>query len=159
MIFWGLGQWVGAGWVQESPDRLQQQNKESDSEVASAVNTTVSTVAVQPTWRPRPRPVLPAIVTILATHSIGLLAFVTINTTWFLQYQVVCLLFVPLCRAHPALASLGLFVDPLFGIQPRSSCAACMHTVSPIFISTVLDGLAILQPLFGVDSHFYNFSP
>ena len=93
MIFWGLGQWVGAGWVQETSDGLQQENKEDDNKVTNTEKTTVSAVAVRPTWRPRRRPVLPAIVTILATHIIGLFVFAIINTTWFLQNQAVCLLF------------------------------------------------------------------
>ncbi|KAH0827034.1 Gaa1-like protein [Lanmaoa asiatica] len=84
MIFWGLGQWVEAGWVQEFPNELQRHDKEDDRMAAS---TTASTV--QPTWRPRRRPVLPAIATILATHTIGLLAFAMINTSWFLQNQAV----------------------------------------------------------------------
>ncbi|KAI9570458.1 Gaa1-like protein [Boletus coccyginus] len=85
MIFWGLGQWVEAGWVQESPSELQRKDKD-DSKVANVATTTASTA--QPTWRPRPRPVLPAIVTILATHTIGLLAFAMINTSWSLHIQV-----------------------------------------------------------------------
>lgn len=102
MICWGLGQWVGAGWVQESPDGLRQEDKEDDSKVANDANTAVETVILQPTWRPRRRPVLPAIVTILATHAIGLLAFAMINTTWFTQNQVVRLLPAPPCLAYPA---------------------------------------------------------
>ena len=98
MIFWGLGQWVEAGWVQESPSELQQQEKEDDSKVVNAVTTTVS--AVQPTWRPRRRPVLPAIVTILATHTIGLLAFAMINTSGFLQNQAVRSFFTSSYLAH-----------------------------------------------------------
>ena len=97
MIFWGLGQWVEAGWVQESLSELQRQDKD-DSKTADTATTTFSTA--QPTWRPRPRPVLPAIVTILATHIIGLLAFAIINTSWFLQNQVVRLLFSSRYLAH-----------------------------------------------------------
>lgn len=85
MIFLGLRQWVGTGWVQESPNGLQQ----PDKEVAKATNTTSPTVAVESTWQPRRRPVLPAIAAILATHTIGLLAFAVINTTWFFQHQSV----------------------------------------------------------------------
>lgn len=98
MIFWGLGQWVEAGWVQESPSGLQPQGKEDDGKVANAVTTTVS--AVQPAWRSRRRPVLPAIVTILATHTIGLLAFAMINTSWFLQNQAVRSFFTSSYLAH-----------------------------------------------------------
>lgn len=98
MIFWGLGQWVEAGWVQVSPSRLQQKDKEDDGKDANAANTAIPTV--QPTWRPRRRPVLPAIVTILVTHAVGLLTFAIINTSWFLQNQYVCLLFVSLYLAH-----------------------------------------------------------
>ncbi|KAG8217869.1 Gaa1-like protein [Butyriboletus roseoflavus] len=87
MIFWGLGQWVEAGWMRESPSGLRRQDKEDDRKAMDATNTTDSTV--QPTWRPRRRPVLPAIITILATHTIGLLAFAVINTSWFLQNQTV----------------------------------------------------------------------
>lgn len=96
MIFWGLGQWVEAGWVQESPAELQRQDKEDDAKVATAA--TVATP--QSTWRPRRRPVLPAIVAILATHAVGLLAFATINTSWFLRDQVVRLLFASVYLAH-----------------------------------------------------------
>lgn len=114
MIFWGLGQWVEAGWVQESPSGLQRQDKEDDRKVANASNTTISTV--QPAWRPRRRPVLPAIVTILTTHTIGLLAFAIINTSWFLQNQTVRSLFASSYLAHSYAVSPDLFVGPPPGV-------------------------------------------
>lgn len=112
MIFWGLGQWVEAGWVQESPSGLQRQDKEDDRKVTDAANATGSTV--QATWRPRRRPVLPAIVTILATHIIGLLAFAMINSSWFLQNQIVCSLFASPYLAH-------LHADPFRSLRGSSS--------------------------------------
>ncbi|KAG9318846.1 Gaa1-like GPI transamidase component [Chiua virens] len=103
MIFWGLGQWVEAGWVQESPDPLQQQDKEEDSKVANAESTAVQTTQFK--WRPRRRPVLPAIITILGTHVIGLLAFAMINSPWFLQNQASLLNF---SLAATLAATLGI---------------------------------------------------
>lgn len=98
MIFWGLRQWVDAGWVQESPIESEPQDKKSDSKVVNTATPIAPTM--HPTWRPRRRPVLPAIVTILATHTIGLLAFAMINTSWFLQNQTVRPLFASSYCAH-----------------------------------------------------------
>ncbi|KAN0076921.1 Gaa1-like, GPI transamidase component domain containing protein [Tylopilus felleus] len=103
MIFLGLGQWVEAGWVRESPTESQPQDKEDDRKVANAPTAIASTI--QPTWRPRRRPVLPAIITILATHTIGLLAFTLINTSWFLENQLMSswILFLLFSLVPPAL--------------------------------------------------------
>ncbi|KAF8557306.1 Gaa1-domain-containing protein [Imleria badia] len=105
MIFWGLGQWVAAGWVQEFPAELQLQDKEDDSKAVNVATTTVPTV--QSIWRPRRRPVLPAIVAILATHTVGLLAFATINTSWFLRNQPLSSLILFLALDFVSLALLA----------------------------------------------------
>ncbi|KAF8447520.1 Gaa1-like protein [Boletus edulis BED1] len=108
MIFSGLGRWVEAGWVQESSSELQPQGKEDDGKAANATIATVATL--QPTWRPRQRPVIPVITTICVTHCIGLLAFAMIDTSCFLQNQVVA--------SWILLIALGLVPQALLTIIP-----------------------------------------
>ncbi|KIJ16768.1 hypothetical protein PAXINDRAFT_10481 [Paxillus involutus ATCC 200175] len=99
MMFWGLGQWVEAGWVREKDvDGSEWEGKGKDSKGMDEKAMDADVGRAHPRWRPRRRPVLPALVIVLATHAIGLLAFNIITTPWFLQHQATssAILFVAL---------------------------------------------------------------
>ncbi|KAF9246149.1 Gaa1-like protein [Melanogaster broomeanus] len=100
MMFWGLGTWVEAGWW-KGTERVSTDldDKAKDPDVRRA----------RPRWRPRRRPVLPALVVVLATHAAGLLAFNLITTPWFPQNQITSssILFVVLSLLPAVLITLA----------------------------------------------------
>ena len=62
MLFKGLGEWVDAGWVREA------------SEVSLKNNGSLEEHSKE-TWRSRQRPVLSALIIMVATHALGVLVF------------------------------------------------------------------------------------
>ncbi|KIJ69020.1 hypothetical protein HYDPIDRAFT_172515 [Hydnomerulius pinastri MD-312] len=103
MMFVGLGCWVEGGWT---TDERGSDRAEGDTKVKSGGGGVVAGEEVK--WTSRRRPVLPALMTVLITHIIGLLAFNVITTPWFLQNQATAspLLFASLTFLPPLLLPL-----------------------------------------------------
>ena len=80
LMFGGLWQWVGAGWV-ELEDKQPSLEKGKDADIA---------VASKKKWVPRRRDLLGAFVVTAASHLIGLALFVIISQAWFDIRQLVC---------------------------------------------------------------------
>lgn len=64
MLFKGLGEWVNAGWVREVSDVSLEGNRSLEKESKT-----------KETWRNRRRPVLSALIIMMATHVLGVLVF------------------------------------------------------------------------------------
>ena len=80
LMFGGLRQWVGAGWVElEDKQPFLEKGKGADIAVASKKK-----------WAPRRRDLLGAFVVTAASHLIGLALFVIISQAWFDIRQLVC---------------------------------------------------------------------
>ena len=80
LMFGGLRQWVGAGWVElEDKQPFLEKGKGADIAVASKKK-----------WAPRRRYLLGAFVVTAASHLIGLALFVIISQAWFDIRQLVC---------------------------------------------------------------------
>lgn len=75
MLFSGLGEWAQARWVQET-DVQDDKGKDGASEPGTR-------------WVQRRRPVLPALLFVVATHLNGLLLFALMTIPWVNQYKAV----------------------------------------------------------------------
>jgi GPI-anchor transamidase subunit GAA1 len=80
LMFGGLREWVGAGWV-ELEDKRPSLEKGKDADLA---------IASKKKWVPRRRDLLGAFVVTAASHLIGLALFVVISQAWFDIIQLVC---------------------------------------------------------------------
>ncbi|KAF9218285.1 hypothetical protein BS17DRAFT_811744, partial [Gyrodon lividus] len=143
MMFWGLGRWVEAGWVrEEGVDGSEWKGKEKNSAGVDLNARDANVRRVQPRWRPRRRPVLPALVTVLATHATGLLAFNIITTAWFLQHSTTSssILFV-------ALSLLPVLMLKLIPSHPREAAPFPMllQSFNLCLASTVISITSLLN--------------
>lgn len=75
MLFSGLGEWAQARWVQET-DVQDDKDKDGASEPGTR-------------WVQRRRPVLPALLLVVATHLNGLLLFALITIPWVSKHKLV----------------------------------------------------------------------
>lgn len=73
-MFGGLREWVAAGWV------LKTNTKEKAASVSSSSDT--STNLRDEDWEPRSRPVLDALLIMLAMHALGALSFFVSVKGW-----------------------------------------------------------------------------
>jgi glycosylphosphatidylinositol transamidase len=80
LMFGGLREWVGAGWV-ELEDKHPSAEKGKGADIA---------IASKKKWVPRKRDLLGAFVATAASHLIGLALFVTISQAWFDIRLLVC---------------------------------------------------------------------
>ena len=83
LMFGGLREWVGAGWVElvELEDKYPSLEKGKDADIA---------IASKKKWVPRRRDLLGAFVVTAASHLFGLALFVIISQAWFDIRQLVC---------------------------------------------------------------------
>ena len=89
LMFGGLREWVGAGWV-ELEDKHPSLEKGKDADMA---------IASKKKWVPRRRDLLGPFVVTATSHLIGLALFVIISRDWFDIRQLVCsLVLVVSCR-------------------------------------------------------------
>jgi glycosylphosphatidylinositol transamidase len=80
LMFGGLREWVGAGWVElEDKHPSPEKGKGADISIASKKK-----------WVPRKRDLLGAFVVTAASHLIGLALFVIISQAWFDIRLLVC---------------------------------------------------------------------
>ena len=80
LMFGGLREWVGAGWVElEDEHPSVEKGKEADIAIASKKK-----------WVPRRRGLLGVFVVTAASHLIGLALFMIISQAWFDIRQLVC---------------------------------------------------------------------
>ena len=79
LMFGGLREWVGAGWV-ELEDKHLSLEKGKDADIATASKKK---------WVPRRRDLLGAFVVTAASHLFGLALFVIISQAWFDTRQLV----------------------------------------------------------------------
>ena len=90
LMFGGLREWVGAGWV-EVEDKYPPLEKGEDTGIA---------IASKKKWVPRRRDLLGPFVVTATSHLIGLALFMLISQAWFDTRQLVCSLvlsyFIPL---------------------------------------------------------------
>ncbi|KAG0699646.1 Gaa1-like protein [Suillus ampliporus] len=71
MLFKGLGEWVNAGWVCEV------------SEASVKGDETDKPSPAKDTWKNRRRPLLSALIIVIATHVLGVLVFNLVCNRWF----------------------------------------------------------------------------
>ncbi|KAH7889395.1 Gaa1-like protein [Phlebopus sp. FC_14] len=84
MMFWGLRNWVEAGWAIV----VGLESHSGDVQIQKQVGKTgTPNNDVQIRWQTRQRPVFPALVTIAVTHAMGILAFNTICSYWFFRHR------------------------------------------------------------------------
>ncbi|PSR75390.1 hypothetical protein PHLCEN_2v9148 [Hermanssonia centrifuga] len=133
MLFGGLGEWAKARWIQTSDIASEKPVKEVGA--VSQERTPVK-------WIARRRPVLPAVLIVIATHLLGVLLFYIRTREWFITNQDI---------ASPILCGV-LSVIPLAALlmEPTSE-----NTTAPIYLllkslnlclaSTVISIISVLN--------------
>ena len=80
LMFGGLREWAGAGWV-ELEDRHPSLEEKKNADIA---------ITLKKKWVPRRRDLLSAFIVTAASHLIGFALFVVISRAWFDIGQLVC---------------------------------------------------------------------